>query len=74
MVRGKSTIAMCGMLCMVFLFGISAQGQTNVALGKPTMVSSWDSVGFGANGKGLAGSLANDGDPGTRWLPIGTTM
>jgi len=55
------------MLCMVFLFGISAQGQTNVALGKPTMVSSWDSVGFGANGKGLAGSLANDGDPGTRW-------
>jgi hypothetical protein len=63
----KRTVALCTLLCMVFLFGNSLYAQTDVSLGKPATVNSWDSTGFGANGKGMGGSLANDGDAGTRW-------
>jgi hypothetical protein len=67
MIRGKWIAVLCTMFCIVFLFGNQGYSQTNVLKGKPAYVSSWDTTSMGANGKGMPGSLAVDGDSGTRW-------
>jgi F5/8 type C domain len=67
MTHGKWTIALCTVFCSVLLFGNAVHAQSDVSLDKPAYVSSWDTTSIGANGKGMPGSLANDGDPGTRW-------
>jgi hypothetical protein len=64
----RKTIALLSLIAgTIVLFGNAVYAQSNVLIGKPALASSWDSIGFGANGKGLSAPLANDGDPGTRW-------
>lgn len=67
MTHGKWKTASCIVFCSVLLLANAALAQSDVSLGKPAYVSSWDTTSIGANGKGMPGSLANDGDPGTRW-------
>jgi hypothetical protein len=64
---GKVSVTIFAMVCVAFLFVNASYSQSDVALNKPAKANSWDSTGFGANGKGMPATLANDGDQGTRW-------
>ncbi len=55
------------MMGSVLFLGNSAFAQTNLILGKPAVANSWDTAGVGGGSRGMPASLANDGDPGTRW-------
>jgi len=67
MIRGNFLAGLLGMMSFVLLLGNSVFSQTNLILGKPAVANSWDTAGVGGGSRGMPASLANDGDPGTRW-------
>jgi PKD repeat protein len=67
MIYPKMVRFSCVVVSAIFLIAQVCFSQTNIAVDKPYMVSSFDTSGIGVDGQGFAGYLANDGDMGTRW-------